>query len=317
MSQPFSHSCKPLNLDLSDTLLRTEKMASLGEIVTGVAHEINNPVNFIYGNLGYADRYMQDLLKLVSLYRQFFPETAPDMPMEISQQIQQMDLDFVVEDFPKIQASMQLGSSRIYEIVQSLRTFSHNDDGQYQPLDLHEGIDSTLVILNNRIKGTGDRPAITLEKHFSDLPPIECYPGRINQVVMNLLSNAIDAIEMQLTSPLRSTKPTDWEPRITIETTSQPDHNWITLTVRDNGCGITLPVQAQMFTPFFTTKVVNQGTGLGLAICQKIIVDDHQGQLDCESNLEDGTVFTIRLPIVQSRAAHLTPDHPPPPSGGQ
>jgi two-component system, NtrC family, sensor kinase len=297
-------------LELSETLLHTEKMASLGELVTGVAHEINNPVNFIHGNLGYADRYMQDLLKLVSLYRQILPETSPETPIEISQQIDQMDLDFVLEDFPKIQASMQLGASRIYDIVQSLRTFSHSDDSQPQTLDLHQSIESTLVILHNRLKGTGNRPAITLEKNFSEISPIECYAGRINQVMMNLVSNAIDAIETQLSNALKSEQLTDWIPRITIDT-AQPEPGWISVTVRDNGCGITPQVKTQMFNPFFTTKTVNRGTGLGLAICQKIIVQDHNGRLDCESSLESGTAFTLRLPIAPDLTDSLNPDLPP------
>lgn len=310
---PMSERSDPIAptapLELSEAILHTEKMASLGELVTEVAHEINNPVNFIHGNLGYADRYMQDLLKLVSLYRQVLPETSPETPIEIVQQIDQMDLDFVMEDFPKIQASMQLGASRIYDIVQSLRTFSHSDDSQPQTLDLHQSIESTLVILHNRLKGTGDRPAITLEKNFREISPIECYAGRINQVMMNLVSNAIDAIETQLSNALKSEQLIDWIPRITIDT-AQSEPGWISVTVRDNGCGITPQVKAQMFNPFFTTKTVNRGTGLGLAICQKIIVQDHNGSLDCESSLESGTAFTLRLPIAPDLTDSLNPDLP-------
>jgi signal transduction histidine kinase len=286
----------PSQPELSEGMLQTQKMASLGELVTGVAHEINNPVNFIHGNLGYADRYMQDLLKLVSLYRQFYPETDVNTPIEITQQIDHMDLDFVLEDFPKIQSSMQLGANRIYEIVQSLRTFSHSDDRESQQLDLHQGIESTLTILHNRLKGRGDRPAIVIEKQFSNLLPIHCYAGRINQVLMNLISNALDAIDTRLThSPPNPTTSVSWIPCISIETT-QSDPGWVNVMIRDNGCGMTPAVKAQIFTPFFTTKAVNQGTGLGLAICHKI-VEEHQGYLTCESDPETGSTFTIRLPI--------------------
>ncbi len=284
-------------VELSEVMQQMQKMASLGKLVTGVAHEINNPVNFIHGNLGYADRYMQDLLKLVSLYRQVLPETDPKTPIEITQQIDQMDLDFVLEDFPKIQTSMQLGANRIYEIVQSLRTFSHSDDRDYQQLDLHQGIESTLTILHNRLKGRGDRPAILIQKQLNRVPPLNCYAGRINQVLMNLISNALDAIDTRLTHPPHpSMTPACWIPCISIETTHS-DPGWVTVTIQDNGCGMTPAVKAQIFTPFFTTKTINQGTGLGLAICHKIIVEEHQGHLTCESDPDTGSTFTLRLPI--------------------
>ena len=288
--------------ELSDAFLRTEKMASLGKLVTGVAHEINNPVNFIYGNLSYADRYMQELLKLVAMYRQALPESSPQTPIEITHQIQQMDLDFVMEDFPKIQSSMQLGASRIYDIVQALSTFSHSDERHTQKLDLHHSIDSTLTILKSRIKGAGDRPEIIIEKKLSPQSEIECYAGRINQVMINLVSNAIDAIEAQFSIGAPSA---DWVPRIIIATfvdkalDQTADHDWMTLKITDSGCGMSSEVQSQIFNPFFTTKAMNRGTGLGLAICQKIILHDHQGTFECESLQGGGTTFTLRLPLRQ------------------
>ncbi len=314
MADPLDHSLDdpepigPTRFDLSDAFLRTEKMASLGQLVTGVAHEINNPVNFIYGNLSYADRYMQELLKLVAMYRQAMPESSPQTPIEITHQIQQMDLDFVMEDFPKIQSSMQLGASRIYDIVQALSTFSHSDERHTQKLDLHHSIDSTLTILKSRIKGAGDRPEIIIEKKLSPLSEIKCYAGRINQVMINLVSNAIDAIEAQFTVGAPSA---DWIPRIIIATfldkamDQAAEQDWITLKITDNGCGMSSEVQSQIFNPFFTTKAMNRGTGLGLAICQKIILHDHQGTFECESFQGSGTTFTLRLPLRQSRAVIL------------
>ena len=287
---------------LTDTDLQIEKMAGLGALITGVAHEINNPVNFIHGNLNYADRYLQELIRLIGLYRQAFPEGTP----EIQHQIEQMDLEFVLEDFPKIQASMQLGANRIYEIVQSLRTFSHTDEQNYQRFNLHEGIDSTLTILHHRLKGNGDRPAIQVEKQYGDLPAIECYAGRLNQVMMNLLSNAIDAIETQIQEPFSQepfspTKPPDWQPKITITTQREVDQ--IAVVIQDNGCGMTPEVAAQIFKPFFTTKGVRQGSGLGLSICDRIITQDHGGQIECQSQLGEGTYFKFWVPVEQKVGA--------------
>ncbi len=267
-------------------LVQTEKMSSLGQLVAGVAHEINNPVNFIYGNLNHASEYVQNLLELLQLYQ----ETYPNPTHKIQQQIEDIDLDFLIEDMPKILASMKIGAERICQIVLSLKNFSRLDQTQMQVVDIHEGIDSTLLILQHRLKAKSAITEIQVVKEYGDLPLVECYAGEINQVFMNLLSNAIDAIE----------EVTERSGQITISTELLLSDE-IIVRITDNGYGINEKVKTRLFDPFFTTKPVGKGTGLGLSISYQIVTDKHHGKITCDSKPGLGTEFLIQLPVQQTR----------------
>ncbi len=281
-------------------LIQTEKMSSLGQMVAGVAHEINNPVNFIYGNLDYASRYIQDLLDLVMLYQREIPQP----PAAIKTKIEAIDLVFLEEDLPKLLNSMKMGSDRIREIVLSLRNFSRLDEADLKTVNLHEGIDNALVILQNKLKTISKIKPIKVIKDYGELPLIECYAGQLNQVFLNILSNAIDAIAATLT-PAQADEPatatvlqTVPAPQITIQTTVlEPD--WVRITMTDNGMGMSEEIRQRLFEPFFTTKEVGQGTGLGLAISYQIVVERHGGRLHCSSALGQYTTFTIEIPTHQ------------------
>jgi signal transduction histidine kinase len=272
-------------------LIQAEKMSSLGQLVAGIAHEINNPVNFIHGNLQYIGEYTHDLIQLVNLYQQFYQNPEP----EIWNYIQQIDLDFLLDDLPKILHSMQVGTGRITEIVLSLRNFSRLDEADIKTVDIHQGIDSTLLILHNRLKEKSDHPKIEIIKNYGNLPLVECYPGQLNQVFMNIISNAIDALE-GCKYEHSITANCVRHSQITI-TTEVLETNCVAIKIADNGSGMTEEVKKQLFDPFFTTKPVGKGTGLGLSISYQIVVEKHKGKLRFLSEVGKGTEFWIEIPL--------------------
>ncbi|MGD2180298.1 GAF domain-containing sensor histidine kinase [Lusitaniella coriacea] len=267
-------------------LIQTEKMSSLGQLVAGIAHEINNPVNFIYGNLNYVSEYAENLLKHIHLYRTVYSEPNP----KIEVQAEEIELEFLEDDLPKIITSLKVGAERIRSIVLSLRNFSRLDESGMKPVDLHEGIDSTLSILQHRLKAKESRQEIEILKFYDDLPRIHCYASQLNQVFMNIIVNSIDALEER-----------DLD-RKTITIRTQKNNRsldgspWVLIEISDNGSGMPESVQKSIFNPFFTTKPIGKGTGLGLAISYQIVVEKHQGFLRCESSPGQGTTFKIEIP---------------------
>ncbi|NJR58037.1 MAG: hypothetical protein HC769_03750 [Cyanobacteria bacterium CRU_2_1] len=277
-------------------LVQTEKMSSLGQMVAGVAHEINNPTNFIYGNLSYAREYIQDLLQLLNLYQQEYPKATTT----IQAKLEEVEIEFLQDDLPKLLESMKVGSERIRDIVKSLRIFSRLDEAEFKMVDIHEGIDSTLLILQSRLKARSNQSGIEVIRDYGQLPLIECYPGELNQVFMNILTNAIDALEDQISA--ETERQTDkaklslpFAPTITIRTFIE--NNWITISIADNGTGMSGEVRSKLFDPFYTTKPVGIGTGLGLSISYQVITERHHGKLLCHSALGKGSEFLIQIPI--------------------
>lgn len=293
----LEHSFKELQ-EMQLQLIQSEKMSSLGQLVAGVAHEINNPVNFIYGNVSYAKDYIKELIYLLNLYQQHYPQPKA----EILKAIEDGELSFIMDDLPKLLSSLQLGIDRIRMIVQSLRNFSRLDETEIKSVDIHEGIDSSLMILQHRLKARSDRPAINVIKEYDVLPLLTCYAGQLNQVFLNLLANAIDALEERVSKE----KGTVFWPQILIRTevlpgTSQDNislDSGIRVTIADNGAGMTEKVRSKLFTPFFTTKPIGKGTGMGLSISKKILLEKHCGQLQCISTPEQGTQFIIEMPAI-------------------
>ncbi|MGI8503858.1 MAG: PAS domain-containing protein [Hassallia sp.] len=271
-------------------LIQSEKMSGLGQLVAGVAHEINNPVNFIFGNLTYANNYIEDLLSLVQLYEQHYGDPVP----EIQELIEDIDLNFLIEDLRKLLKSMKVGAERIREIVLSLRTFSRMDEAEMKEVDIHEGLDSTLMILEHRIKAKPDRIAIEVIKEYGNLPLVECYAGQLNQVFMNILANAIDALEESLLNDSRKST----TPQIRI-CTELLEGDRVKISIADNGLGIPPAIKPRLFDPFFTTKEIGKGTGMGLSISYQIISDRHGGSLECVSQPGAGAEFVIGIPLCQ------------------
>jgi PAS domain S-box-containing protein len=269
-------------------LIQAEKMSSIGQMVAGVAHEINNPISFIYGNINPAARYADDLVKTIQLYQRYYPKPFP----EIAEKLEAIDADFIGEDFPRILGSMQEGANRIKQIVLSLRNFSRLDEKDIKLVDIHEGIESTLVILQHRLKEQPKRGEIQIIKEYGKLPQIQCYPAQINQVFMNVLSNAIDTLE----DSAANCNGEAIQIRITTEVSNK---NQVCVRIGDNGLGISREVQSRIFDPFFTTKPVGRGTGLGLSISYQIVKDTHGGELRCYSEIGKGTEFAIEVPISQ------------------
>jgi two-component system, NtrC family, sensor kinase len=292
-------------------IIQTEKMASLGQLVAGIAHEINNPINFIHGNLNPAKHYIADLLGLLHLYQKSFPPT----PL-IQQQIETIDLEFLEADLPKLLNSITVGSNRIREIVRSLRSFARLDEAELKPADIHEGLDSTLFILKSRFKSKLHQD-VKIIKNYAELPLVECYPGQLNQVFLNIIDNAIAALEEKFhrtASPaskaglnagpnsgsdpdaeLKSSQiPTLSITTALVETVSD---SYIQIAILDNGIGMSTDVKQRIFDPFFTTKPIGKGTGLGLSISYQTIVDRHRGSLHCCSTPNQGTEMLIQIPL--------------------
>ncbi|AFY45249.1 response regulator [Nostoc sp. PCC 7107] len=273
-------------------LIQSEKMSTLGQLVAGIGHEINNPIGFISGNCSYIEQYVNDLFRLVNLQQHKLSEADP----ELEELMEEIDLEYLVEDLPKLLLSMHQGIDRLKDISLSLRTFARADISSKVKFQIHEGLDSTIMLLKHRLKDQGDRPKIDVVTQYSELPPITCYPGQLNQVFMNIVANAIDAFDDLHQNALKQ-KIAPCQYTITITTSVDDQQQTVTICIEDNALGMPPEVQARIFEPSFTTKPVGKGTGLGLAISYQIIVDKHNGHILCSSISGQGTKFVITLPI--------------------
>ncbi|MGB0560857.1 MAG: ATP-binding protein [Spirulinaceae cyanobacterium] len=267
-------------------LVHAEKMSSLGQLVAGIAHEINNPLSFIYGNLSYVQEYADELLGAIAYYQKH------PLPHPVDEVLIDPELDFIQRDFPRLLQSMHLGTRRIKAIVAGLRNFARLDEDSLKQVPLRDGIESTLLILDHAFQGNETLSPIRLQRHYpADPLEIECYPGQLNQVFMNLLRNAIDALRK-----VEPQRPPHWQPQLMVEI-CRLDADWAQIKIIDNGPGIPEILQQRIFDPFFTTKPIGSGTGLGLSTAHQIVADVHHGRLTCTPHLDQGTTFTIQLPI--------------------
>ena len=270
-------------------LIHAEKMSSLGLLVAGVAHEINNPITFISSNLNHVAEYMHDLIELIQLYQKCYEDPSP----LIKYYMEKIDLDFLLSDIPKMIHSLKNGAGRISQIVLSLRNFSRLDESERKSVDIHEGIDSTLLILGSKLKENSKYGITEIIKNYGDIPLLECYPGQLNQVFMNIISNAIDAVYANKSEYIAADSQECY--RQIIISTETVDDKYVLVKIADNGPGIPESVKNRVFDPFFTTKPVGQGTGLGLSISHQIIVEKHHGNISCESETGEGTEFLIEI----------------------
>ena len=280
-------------------LLQNEKMIALGQLVAGIAHEINNPMNFIYGNLNYAAKYVQDLIYLLECYQ----EEPSYSEVVLRAKKRGIEIEFIMEDLPKLLSSMKVGATRINEIVLSLRNFSRLDQAEIKSVDIHEGIENTLTILQHNLKAKPDRPEIKVIKDYGNLPLVECYAGQLNQVFMNIISNAIDALSESYQICIcghHLTSHNQKDMTITIRSEVNKD-NQVMIGIADNGPGVPENIQKRVFDPFFTTKSVGKGTGLGLSISHQIVVQKHGGQIYCLSQPGQGSEFIIKIPIISDK----------------
>ncbi|MBD2038600.1 HAMP domain-containing protein [Leptolyngbya sp. FACHB-321] len=275
-------------------MVQSEKMSALGQMVAGVAHEINNPVNFIHGNLNHVEEYTQELVGLLQRYQSVYPQP----PQDLQAAVEDADLAFLLTDLVKMLQSMKVGTERIREIVLSLRNFSRLDEAEFKAVDIHEGIENTLVILRHRFKARAERPEIQVVRDYGPLPLVECYAGQLNQVFMNILSNAIDAFEEA--NQGQSFEVIAAKPNTLWLQTAMTDQGTVQIIIADNGPGIAETVRTRLFNPFFTTKAVGKGTGLGLSISYQIITEKHGGRLSCHSTPGQGAKFIIEIPIQQA-----------------
>lgn len=275
-------------------LIQKEKMVGLGQLVAGLAHEINNPISFISGNITPANRYVQELVDLILLYQ----SEVPNPGAKVEQAIANLDLEFLITDLEKLFGSIKTGVERIRSIVLALRIFSRLDEADVKSVDLHQGIDSALLLLRHRLNTAGRRPEITIERQYSELPPVTCYASQLNQVFLNLLTNAIEALEARFEA-----NEDDPEPLLIKITTALPDAETVMIKIQDNGPGIPLAFQSRVFNPFFTTKAVGKGAGLGLSTSYQIVVERHGGQLTFVSEPGRGCEFILQVPIALPQAA--------------
>jgi len=277
-------------------LIQRERLAGQHQLVSGIAHEINNPVNFIHGNLKHAAGYVSDLIFAFEQYRQRHNELSKPVRLHIDHELEDIDVDYIAIDFPKLLTSMRTGTERIKDIVKQLRTFSRHDEAELKKIDLHQNIDSTLAILEHRLQTTQHRAAITIQRQYGDLPKVECYASMLNRAILNLLENAIEALD-------RAESDTD-SPYITVHTRRNQEH--VILAIANNGPPIPAEDQKRIFDPFFTTQAIGQGTGLGCTLSHQIVVEQHHGSLNCHSSPGCETCFVIELPIQQSAVQETT-----------
>ncbi len=280
-------------------LVKNEKMSSLGQLVAGVAHEINNPVSFIYGNLSHLKSYTQNLLEFLQLYQKHYPNPIP----EIQAKAEEIELEFLQEDLIKILESMQIGTDRIRDIVLSLRNFTRTDETGLQTVDLQTGIETTLLILQHRLKPNSDSLGIQVIKNYGKIPVVECYPSHLNQVFMNIFSNAIDALEER--SKNSNGINSQNSPSLLKISTDVISDSWVKICIADNGIGFDQAIAIRLFEPFFTTKPIGKGTGLGLSISHQIIVEKHHGKIYCHSTPGQGTEFIIEIPLRQHHSSSV------------